>query len=1104
MSFVHLHVHSAFSMLESCARIEALTAAAAAEQMPALALTDKGNMHAAVPFYESCLKHGIKPIIGVEMPFIWEEERYSLVLLAASTDGYHELLQLLTEVQLHQQEQALELRHLKELNEVFIIQPMNGGPLQTLLLHEQRERAALWETTLKDEAGVQIWTEVQFHQTAWERSVLLSLRDWEKQFPQRFTASVHLHAASKEDTEVLPVLEAVRSGGQVELAPEEMSYWHFMREEEVRSLLPGWEEAVDEAGRIAAACSWELPLGQQLLPSYPGDVPSAQLLEQWCRDGLKRRYETVTAEVEARLKRELDVILSMQFEDYFLIVADFMAYAAAHGLKTGPGRGSAAGSLAAYVLGITEVDPVKYDLLFERFLNPGRVSMPDIDIDFADQDREQVIRYVAETYGHDRVAQIITFGTFAAKAALRDTGRALGFDQRRLDELAKMIPSRPGITLRQALEENSALQEAAEEEAAGQLLQMSERIEGLPRHASIHAAGIVVSDQPLAAEVPLQRGQEGLSLTGFPMGDVEKLGLLKMDFLGLRNLTLIQQMEKDTGTAAPSEPEPDPAVFALLSEGRTAGVFQLESAGMQRVLKKLKPADFEDIVAVNALYRPGPMEFIPEYIDRRHGKKPVSYIHPALEPILKQTYGILIYQEQIMQTAVTMAGFSLSEADLLRRAVSKKQPDELEEMEQRFKEGGRSNGFGTEETAEVFSQILRFANYGFNRSHAVAYSLISYQLAYFKARFPEAFYAALLDFAVHDDERRSMFMQEAAAAGIQILGPCVQRGGARFRSGEDGLRTGLTAVKQVGGGLARAVEAERANGPYQDLFDFAARLPRQQINTRSLEALILSGALDVFGVHRAGLLKSIDTALEYAEQERRKKETGEALFPDEEKEARYTEAPPMSREALLKQEKAFLGFYASGHPLEEAAELLKKYDRMPVVDILASSGNVRAAGIVLQVRQVQTKKGDMMAFVELEDETGTISVTVFPEAYRRYQLQLQKGAKIFLDGKIDEYKGEKKLLLEKMVPIEELVKQSEQHDVLYLYITYSIEKTKMEALKTMLENEPGSTPVVLKYASSGNVVRLSEMWNVRVTDAFLAKLEALLGKKHAIVRQSRV
>ncbi|MCR6111632.1 DNA polymerase III subunit alpha [Bacillus sp. A301a_S52] len=1129
MAFVHLHVHSEFSLLQSVAKIDDLVEAAAKKQFKAIGLTDIDAMYGVIPFYKACRLHNIKPIIGVELKVSEEpllprnraEER--LIFLAENLEGYQTLLKLTSQAQDREEayEPYLLYEELATLKGVIIISPFQQGKIQNALYNGVQNEAEKMYTYLKSSVGEEnVYIEIQNHWRREEREKLLAVRDWALKEQAKVVATNHVHFIKKEQVEAHRIVEAIKVGETLKEQQGQASSeeYYLKDEDEMKHVFSSWPEALEETGKLADRCHVDIPLGESVLPKFPvSDGETAQsLLERLCKKGLKERYVNPSKEIHDRLDYELRVIFNMNYSDYFLIVADFMNYAHRNGILTGPGRGSAAGSLVAYVLKITQVDPIKYGLLFERFLNPERVSMPDIDIDFSDRQRDEVIHYVARKYGTQHVAQIVTFGTLAAKAALRDAGKVLGLEPRKIDKVAKLIRNKPNLRIHQAISETPALKELMEEDdELTFLFKVASDIEGLPRHTSVHAAGIVISQAPLTDVVPLQKGHEGLSLTQYPMGDLESIGLLKMDFLGLRNLSFIEKIsqlvKKNSGKELqiPTLPLEDERTFALLGEGDTSGVFQLESSGMKSVLKRLKPSHFEDIVAVNALYRPGPMENIPSYIKRKHGEETVSFPHDDLHTILEPTYGVLIYQEQIMQIASKMAGFSLGQADVLRRAIGKKKRETLEETRKTFIKGAIEQGYVIEEAEKVYNLIVRFADYGFNRSHAVAYSMISYQLAYLKANYPLEFLSGLMDMSLHHQDKLAEYIAEAKRKGINVQRPSINKSEAGFAIYDNFIWIGLAALKNVGIQTVNALLQEREKGMFQDLFDLCARLPQKLLSRRTLESLILSGALDDFSIDRATLLASLDDAIEYGEKEQEKLTQGEDfLFFEEEQKPHYTKVNPLSAKDKLQFEKEVLGFYASGHPIEHEKVILSPYDRLTIHEIrdLSDHHTVRMAGMVEDVRLIQTKKKEKMAFIRLSDESGEMEVTIFPQAYSTSHTKFQREELVFIEGKVQLHNGTKKVVLDKCVTIDELKrKEKERHQsVLYLYITHLHEKQGLDDLKELLQNMPGEVPVVLKYQSTNKAVRLSEMWNVTDNEDFLIRLKSLIGAKNVYLKNPRV
>ncbi|SDZ54607.1 DNA polymerase-3 subunit alpha [Evansella caseinilytica] len=1131
MSFVHLHVHSEYSLLRSVAKIDRLVREAKLRGFHSLALTDIDAMYGVVRFYQTCREHGIQPIIGVELAYsedgepAKDNEDNRIVLLAKNNNGYRALTQLTTRA--HEKSSRFgpyvtpsELT--ADSNSIIAIIPFEDGLVQNLINQGRASEAFQhfqWLRTIFGEENV--YLEIQNHWRPADREKLLKISEWLKTNDVPVVASNHVHFIEREQMAAHRVIQGIRLGLTLNEIPSKYSSeeYYLKSAAEMEELFQAWPQAIAATEQIAAACRFELKTGKVELPEYPTDdqKPAKEYLRQLCEKGVDEKYRQPADEVWERLNCELDVISEMNYEDYFLIVADFMNFAARQGIVTGPGRGSAAGSIVAYVLGITKVDPLKYGLLFERFLNPERVSMPDIDIDFQDDRRDEVIHYVKSKYGREHVAQIITFGTLAAKAVIRDVGRVLDIELAIIDRLAKNIPSRPSITLTAAISESSGVQEMIQQnDKLAELIGIAKHLEGLPRHSSVHAAGIVMNKNRLTDIVPLQEGNDGLHLTQYPMGDLETLGLLKMDFLGLRNLSFIQKIlqliEKNHAKklSLAAIPFDDPATFALLGKGDTSGVFQLESAGMKGVLRRLKPTDFEDIVAVNALYRPGPMENIPTYIRRKHGEETVSYPHVHLQEILEPTYGVLIYQEQIMQIASKMAGFSLGEADILRRAVGKKKREVLEEKRQQFTEGAVKKGYSTEEAGQVYDLIVRFADYGFNRSHAVAYSIVAYQLAYLKANFPLEFMCALMGTVVHYQEKLGEYVAEARRKGLTVHPPSIVESEGNFTVKNGEIWIGLESIKNVGTPAVKEMVKERNLRPFTSLFDLCTRIPGKLLPKRAIDSMIAAGALDPLHENRAQLLASTEIAMEYGESMRLHQTEGQTeLFIDEATEPEYISVPPLSEAELLDFEKQVLGFYASGHPVETYLPVIKQYRRATIMEGKAEKAHddrIRIAGLVEKVKTIQTKKKQQMAFLKLSDETGDIDVTVFPESYQAFKTKFHKGELLFIEGKLQEHGGERKLILEKCTSVSALEKkeQQKQQPVLYLKITYFHEKKgSLTQLKKLLQDDPGDVPVVLFYEHANKAMHLSEMWNVSGEEKLLLKLKGLLGQENVFLKSRR-
>jgi DNA polymerase-3 subunit alpha len=1135
MGFVHLHVHSEYSLLEGTCRIEPLVKKAKDSGFEALALTDKGVMYGVVPFYKTCRRYGIKPIIGMEV-YIAEPDAdpvqkrrntsdFSLILLAKSNKGYRNLIKLASTSNPgpYGGRPKITKEQLTEYSDDLIaLSSGMNGEIERNLLQGELEKANTAAESYREMFGADFYLELQDHHVAKEKQLNLDLIRLSKQTGVELVASNDVHYLEKDDAVSHDCLLCIKNGSKIADEDRERLLSHeydLKSPREMAELFPRLPAALSNTEQIASQCNVAIELGQSVLPKFPllKGTGSAEYLRILCEQGLEERYTDITEKIRDRLEYELSVIDNMRFNDYFLIVWDFMKYAHEHGIVTGPGRGSASGSLVAYVLEITNVDPLEHDLLFERFLNPERVTMPDIDIDFPDTRRDEVIRYVARKYGEDHVAQIITFGTLAARAAVRDVGRALDLSLKLVDTVAKQIPSRPGITLVQAEKESPALKNMLKQsEEAARLYEIARTVEGLPRHASTHAAGVVISDETLTDVVPLQEGQEGVSLTQYSMDILEEIGLLKMDFLGLRNLTLIENILEliHTGTGKKPKlkniPFGDEKTFQQLSAGDTTGVFQLESSGMRQVLQKLKPTEFEDIVAVNALYRPGPMDHIPTYISGKHGNREVIYLHEDLEPILKSTYGVIVYQEQIMKIASTMAGFSLGEADLLRRAVSKKKKDILDAEEEHFVNGCLENGYNRETAEEVYDLILRFASYGFNRSHAVAYSVIAYQLAYLKANYPQYFMAALLTSTINNHGKLEQYIKELKEKEISLYPPSVSQSDLFFNVEGKGIRFGLLAVKNVGVAAVEEVIAARKGRPYEDLFDFCTRISLKKVNRRSIESLIFAGGMDEFGIGRAQMIASLEKALQYGENAGNTDQDGQVGWFEEVnlEKPNYENVPPLELSEMLTFEKEALGFYLSAHPLEQYERQLSRVQYDKITDLPMQNENrlTRIAGIVTKARAIKTKKGDPMAFLTLSDDTGEIEVVVFPKLYGSEPLLFQKDRFLFIKGSVQKKDSASQLIAEKAMRLDELKQPrssaSARKPVLYLKIEKHHQQTNtLIQLKKLLQQYPGNVGVILYYEEERQPVRLPDKYRVNASNNCLARLKEQLSSNNVVFKK---
>ncbi|HZH58025.1 MAG TPA: DNA polymerase III subunit alpha [Metabacillus sp.] len=1106
MPFVHLQVKSAYSLLNSAARLDKLVGKAKELQFKAIALTDFQVMYGAISFYKQCQQNGIKPIMGLTIQVINNDLQIPLVLLAENNEGYQNLIKISSALQTKSPE-GLPKRWLKSYSTGLIaILPGRDMINQDRDLNIVKEYQSIFGLQ-SFYIGIQLLSKQ-------EEDILEHLITVGNQTNCPLVALNDVSYIEKEDYLAYKCLLAIKNG---EKLSDEQSVLKESSENYLKSvndmviLFERYPDALENTLRISERCCVNLDLGVSHLPTYP--TPKNQsaddYLEELCYKGLASRLKKQDSSYEQRLKYELSIIKRMNFSDYFLIVWDFMKYAHENGILTGPGRGSAAGSLVSYVLRITDVDPIKHRLLFERFLNPERISMPDIDIDFPDTRRDEVISYVANKYGKLHVAQIITFGTLAAKAAIRDVGRVMGASPKETDILSKLIPSRPGISLNEAYKESKTLQKAINDsELYKQIFKTAMKIEGLPRHTSTHAAGVVLSDQPLTNIVPIQEGQQDVYLTQFSMDYLEDLGLLKMDFLGLRNLSLIEnvitliQRGEGKNVDLSQLPYHDEKTFHLLSNGDTTGVFQLESDGMRSVLKRLKPTSLEDIVAVNALYRPGPMENIPLYIDRKHGTSDITYIHPALKPILQNTYGVIVYQEQIMEIASTMAGFSLGEADLLRRAVGKKKKEILDKEREHFVKGCQSNGYSEQVAHSIYDLIVKFANYGFNRSHAVAYSMIAYQLAYLKANYPLYFLTALLTSVRGNEEKVAQYVREAKQKGIQVLPPSINKSAFPFLVEGGAIRYSLTGIKNVGVSAVKEIFHVRKQKPFEDLFDFCIRVSMKIVTRRIMEQLIFAGAMDEFKVDRATLLASLDVAIEHAELMTPADDSHFDLFLDDEfnLKPKYIEVEPFKTEEKLRFEKESLGFYFSSHPVEVFRKRLTEIgantiDQLPLkVDRKASIG-----AMVGTIRTIRTKKGEVMAFLSLGDETGEVDAVMFPQTFSKYSEKAKDGLVYLFAGKVEKRHDKVQFIIQQLIETDDLSVPTQQEKLFIKIEKQSTDQNKLIQIKDILKRFHGNTPVLLHYENEKRTIQLPEEFFITASDTSVNELMKLLGKENVVL-----
>lgn len=1059
-SFVHLHVHSEYSLLDGAARIRDLASRAAELGMKALALTDHGVMYGVVPFYRACRENGIKPIIGCEL-YMTAGSRYDkgtrkdnpiyhLIVLAKNETGYRNLMKLVSIGYLEgfHYKPRVDMAALEQHSEGLIcLSSCLGGEISQHLLHDRQEEAKAAALRYRSIFGEDYYLELQDHGLLDQKKVALAMIELARETGIKLVATNDVHYLQPGDAAVQDVLICIGTGKTVEDEDrlQMMTDQLYLKSaDEMAALYRHVPEAIANTVEIADKCELELTLGRAALPVFrpvPEGMSSADYLAALCRDGLASRYgglpqwteaAAFREEAERRLAYELSVIEKMGYSDYFLIVWDFIRFAHERGIRTGPGRGSSAGSLVAYTLRITDVDPLKYKLLFERFLNPERISMPDIDIDFNDERRDEVIAYVAAKYGEEHVAQIITFGTMAARAAVRDVGRALNVPFQEVDRAAKLIPNQLGITIEEALRASGELRDAYERQSkTNAMLQTALKVEGMPRHASTHAAGVVISQEPLTHYVPLQTGSEHIPLTQYSMEHLEAVGLLKMDFLGLRTLSILERTLGWIKDANGKEidfrkvSDADQPTYAMLGRGDTTGIFQLESSGMRRVLRELKPSAFEDIISVLALYRPGPMEFIPKYIQGKHGSVAIEYPHPSLKPVLADTYGIIVYQEQIMQIASLMAGFSLAEADLLRRAVSKKKREVLDQEREHFVKGSLSQGYSEAEANHVYDMIVRFADYGFPRAHAAAYGVLAFQTAYLKAHYPVPFMASMLASVTGNLRKTAEYADECRRMGIEVLPPDVNESYESFTPVGQAVRFGLAAIKNVGTQAIEALLKERGERPYDSLLDLCRRVDLRVVNKRVLESLIQAGACDSLPGHRAQLLAALEETVDSALKWRKERaELQIEMFGFDEVQNWEVELPDVrafTTSQKLDFERELLGMYLSGHPLDAVAPQLESLGLDRLLELGdANDGAAAIVGVmVVSVKPYTNRKGNAMGFLELEDRIMRVEAVVFPNVWKRCADKLEKGGLAVVRATVQHQDEDYKLIVEDVVPIGE-------------------------------------------------------------------------------------
>lgn len=1070
MKFTHLHVHSHYSLLDGLAKIDELVARAAELGMNSLALTDHGNLYGAVEFYQKAKKAGVKPIIGVEAYVAYErmqdrrpgidDKRYHLTLLAQNPEGYQNLIRLVTKSHLEgfYYKPRMDKDALRQHSRGLIaLSGCFAGETARAIQNRKPDQAERIVREYQEIFGKEnFYLELGSHFNYEDQKVINEgLETLSQKTGAKLVATNDIHYVRPEDAQAQDILVSVQTGARFEDEDRltmKKANLSMRSADEMAALFPQNPEAIATTEEIASRIEPTIELGKNKLPSFqvPQGYDTNSYLKKLCEEGLAPRYggDGASPRIQERLNYELAVIKQTGFAPYFLIVQDFVNWAKKNGIVVGPGRGSAAGSIVSYLLGVTNIDPMHYNLLFERFLNPERISMPDIDLDFADTRRDEVIDYVAKKYGHDHVAQIITFGTMAARAAIRDTGRALGMPYSFCDQIAKIIPFNPTQGektgwLKKTLTNVQEFKDIYERDPeAKRLIDSAMKLEGVARHASTHACGVVISPRPLQEYVPLQYaikhgasknsdGDNQVVVSQYEMHAIEDLGLLKMDFLGLRNLTIIEntlrliQKLHNTTINVDHIPLDDKKTYELFQRGETTGLFQFESSGMKRYLKELKPTELEDLIAMVALYRPGPMELIPSYIARKHGREKIEYLHQKLEPILKNTYGIGVYQEQMMQIARDLAGYTLPEADTLRKAIGKKIKTLLAEQHEKLIAGMRKNNIDPRIAEAIWELFPPFARYGFNRSHAACYALIAYQTGFLKALYPTEFMTALLAAEGSEVEKIAFFVEEARTMGIEVMPPDINESLGNFTFVNAGkIRFGLGSVKNVGSNIVEAIVAARkTGGAFKSITDFAERVQHKDFNKKSMESLIKCGALDAFG-ERNRLLTNLDTILDYNRESQKAKSGGQpSLFsavPEVELASlRLKEAEPAGKRERLQWEKELLGLYVTEHPIQEYLEKLAANKALPLKNLSLDLRNqmVSVGGMVGGIQKIITKSGEPMLFVKLEDLTSRTEVLVFPKVLARNPTLWQEDKVLMIRGRLSDKDGQPKILCEEAVEI---------------------------------------------------------------------------------------
>jgi len=1137
--FVHLHSHTEYSLFDGISRIGELVSHVKEMGQTALAITDHGVMYGAIYLYKECIKQGIKPIIGCEI-YVTRGSRFDksgngkeklahLILLAENNEGYQNLIKICskawTEGYYHRPRADHEL--LEKYHEGLIVTSacVGGEVPQAILNGDMDEARKVIEFYINTFGKDNYFLEIQNHGLPEEAAVRPVLASLAKEYGLGLVATNDFHYTKKEDARSQEIKLCISTGKTL----DDPYHFHFANDEfycksgdEMRAILGNFPGAIENTRVIADRCNVELTFGEHKLPSF--DVPegetAASYLRKLCEKALPERYAIVTDKERSRMDYELGVIDKMGFSDYFLIVMDFIHYAKSHGIPIGPGRGSAAGSIVSYLLHITEVDPLRFDLLFERFLNPARVSMPDIDTDLCYRRRGEVIEYLARKYGSDQVAQIITFGTLAARAVIRDVGRVTNMPLREVDRIAKMVPVGPGVTLKKTMEGSREFRDLYDSDTTVHcLIDHCLDLEGISRNSGTHAAGVVICSKPVEEYVPIQLTQDGFIQTQYEKDQVEQLGLLKMDLLGLRNLTVIhdalEMIRENRGidldiNKIPSE---DEETCKMLCDGDTIGVFQSESSGFTSLLMQLHPERFEDLIPMVALYRPGPLGsgMAEDFIKRKHGKIPVEYPHPSLEPILKETYGVILYQEQVMQIASVMGGFSLGQADMLRRAMGHKEPEILQQNRETFVDGAVANGVDDRTANYVFDLMVHFAGYGFNKSHSVCYGWIAWQTAYLKAHYRPEFMAAMMTCYNGDRDKVSRYISDTRRAGVVIAAPDVNLSEAYFSVKGDKILFGLDGIQNVGEGAVRSIiEARKQGGPFKSLSDFVERADNRGLNSRACESLIRCGALDSLGANRSQLLAALPEALGDAQSIRNERASGQLnLFGGEETPETivYPDLPDMDPKEKIEWERKLLGFYVSGHPLDSYKEQLKACT--PLYHLTAEGNQydgrmVTIGGTISRIKGTMTKKGQPMGYVTIEDYDGEVETVVFPSVWETVRPILAEDAAVAIRGRVQANERDVRVLAEEIIPLDKLrASAPSPAGVLHLYIDAAHDSNEVsQRLAGLFQKHHGKTPVIMHMMRTGQEIHAARKFYVNYSSEAERDFRMLLGERAVALRNS--